>query len=361
MRLVDPANPARLAPFDGRVLVNWYTYGGTAFAHRPFFQFLGDYESASGHEIFEPGETEKTIVVHTIDDGISGGEPETVWLHFNHPLPADVELPVGPGVGTIFEKVTCVEPNNENHPIPQISLASTDPAEATEGSQLELAGISLSLDLPFCAARNNVLQWRTVDGSAIAWEDYLESSGAVSAFANVARLELGAIPIIDDEFDEEDEEDVYVVVGWHDDMPQRYRDDAGAVTHPAGVIGDNDPLPYLVLTATEGEEGETLMFSVQLNKASRRTVSVEYRTAFHDGSGEAGAESSTDGTLDYASTGGTLIFLPGLTVVTVAGIGVVTHGDDVVEGRETFVLEFYDPVNLELPFDRAVGTIVDND
>ena len=358
VRLVDPANPARLAPFDQQVLVNWATHGGTAFADRPSSQFLGDYISADGHEIFEPGDTEKTIVVKTIDDGISGGEPETVLLHFNHPTPADVELPVGPGVGTIFGKVTCVEPNNENHPIPQISLASTDPAEATEGSRLELRGINVRLDLPLCADRANVLQWRTVDGSAIARQDYLESSGAVSAFANVDLLELGAIPIIDDEFDEEDEEDVYVVVGWHDDMPQRYRDDASAVTHRAGIIHDNDPLPLLILTNAEGAEDHGVFFSVRLNRPSGRTVSVNYETVFHQGS-ENGASSSEDFTLDYSYTKDTLTFLPDETA---ASVTVVTLYDGEVEGNETFVLQFSNLINAEFAAnDRAVGTIVDND
>ena len=378
----DPGDPASDVPTPLEITVDWRTIdgfgSGTAEPSDPRFpDFPGDYErgsgtltfapwswdDSSGEWVLVPGETEKTITVVTNDEGFAGGEPETVLLEFTRPV--NVELPVAPhGVGTIIEAGTCVNPDTDTATdlIPRI-LANTDPERVTEGTGNEFGGIRVDLDLPLCANRANVLQWRTVDGSATAGQDYTTSSGDVPASANRTGLTLGEVPIIDDVLDEDDE-DVYVVVGWHEDMPQRYRD-AGEVTFRAGVIGDDDPLPKLTLANAEGEEGETLEFVVRLTNesgqpvASGRTVSVSYATGPQLGSGDAGADSNSD----YDPlTSATLTFDPGEMVKTVS---VMTNTDEEVEGdngdgEERFVLKFSVPHNADfLNREHAVGTIRD--
>ena len=104
----------------------------------------------------------------------------------------------------------------------------------------------------------------------------------------------------------------------------------------------NNTLPALLISSPrvlEGDSDETalLNFEVSLEPAASGTVTVAYADS-GDGTATSGA--------DYlALTAGTLTFLPGETVKTIA---VTVSGDDLEEDTETVLVELSDPVNAVL-------------
>ena len=86
-----------------------------------------------------------------------------------------------------------------------------------------------------------------------------------------------------------------------------------------------DSTPRLSVGAARAAEGENMVFTVTLQSAGPRAVTVQYATA--DGSAAAGA--------DYTSTSGQLVFSADETEQTVS---VPVADDDEVEENETFVL-----------------------
>jgi hypothetical protein len=119
-----------------------------------------------------------------------------------------------------------------------------------------------------------------------------------------------------------------------------------------GTITDDDPLPALSVddvVVTEGNSGTSnATFTVDLNTASGRQLSVSYATA--DGSATAAS--------DYQSRSGTLVFAPGQTNRTVT---VPIIGDTQDENNETFTLNLSGVVNATIEDAQAVGTIIDDD
>ena len=91
-----------------------------------------------------------------------------------------------------------------------------------------------------------------------------------------------------------------------------------------------------------------MRFVVTLDRASGRTVAVDYATA--DGTATAGS--------DYAPVTGTLTFRSGSTTQT---IQVTILADSAVEDTETFTVMLSGPAGAGLADATATGTIVDRD
>ncbi len=119
-----------------------------------------------------------------------------------------------------------------------------------------------------------------------------------------------------------------------------------------GTITNDDPLPSLSIndvTVTEGNAGTVnATFTVALNAASGRSVSVNYATA--DGT----AAQPTD----YASASGSLTFTPGQTSQTIT---VTVNGDTTPEGNETFFVNLSGATNATISDSQGVGTITNDD
>ena len=108
-----------------------------------------------------------------------------------------------------------------------------------------------------------------------------------------------------------------------------------------------DATPRLSVGAARAAEGETMVFTVALQSAGPRAVTVQYATA--DGSAAAGA--------DYTSTSGQLVFSADETEHRVS---VPVADDAEVEDNETFTLAVRLADAPGSPA-SATGTIVDND
>ena len=100
---------------------------------------------------------------------------------------------------------------------------------------------------------------------------------------------------------------------------------------------------------TEGDAGTVdATFTVSLNTASSRTITVDYATA--DGTATSPA--------DYEAAAATLTFNPGQTAKTVT---VHVNGDLLDEANEMFDVNLSNPSNVTIGDGEGLGTITDND
>ncbi len=119
-----------------------------------------------------------------------------------------------------------------------------------------------------------------------------------------------------------------------------------------GTITDDDATPSLSIndvTVTEGNTGTVnATFTIGLNAASGRTVTVDYATA--NGTATSPA--------DYQARSGSLTFTPGQTTQQLT---VLVNGDLLDEASETYVLNLTDPTNATLADNQGGGAIIDDD
>ncbi len=100
---------------------------------------------------------------------------------------------------------------------------------------------------------------------------------------------------------------------------------------------------------TEGDSGSKEMrFKVSLNKASDKTVMVDFSTS--DVSAKAGE--------DYEEEKASVEFMPGETQKEIV---VNIFGDTLKEGNERFNLNLSNPMNASLANSKGIGTIIDDD
>lgn len=123
-----------------------------------------------------------------------------------------------------------------------------------------------------------------------------------------------------------------------------------------GTIVDNDPAPAVTLgiagqpvgAAGQVPEGDSITFEVKLDRASSRTVTVNYASSFDSATAD-----------DLAAVSGTLSFAPGETSKQIT---VSTLQDNLDEPDESFSLQVFLPSNALLTqFDTATVSIVDDD
>ena len=137
-------------------------------------------------------------------------------------------------------------------------------------------------------------------------------------------------------------------------------------TNATSLVGlwasiDAAPVPASGLTvgrssAHENDEAGLLAFTLQLDQAARRTVSVSYET--RDGTGDSAA---TEG-VDYTAVSGQAVILNGQNQTS---ISVEILGDTLVEDDETFSVTLSNLSGAEFPGDAdqvtVTGTIIDDD
>ena len=131
-----------------------------------------------------------------------------------------------------------------------------------------------------------------------------------------------------------------------------------ATADGTGTITDDDDPPMLAIdspSVAEGGAGETptLTYTVTLNGATERTVTVDYMDATGTGSDEA-----TSGTDYTAIAPGTLTFVPGTTTQTIT---VMVTGDVDEEGDETVIVTLSGETNATIATADGTGTIRGDD
>jgi uncharacterized repeat protein (TIGR01451 family) len=187
------------------------------------------------------------------------------------------------------------------------------------------------------------VDYRTIDGTAMAGTDYVFTNGTLS-FTSGNTLAYIKVPIIDDEVDEP-EEAFFVQLS----------NPAGAVlagNQAAGIIRDNDPPAISIddVTVNVGLIGDTIaILTVSLSSTPTNVVAVDYRTV----NGAA-----TEGT-DYNPVQGTLRFTTNGIAVTNLNIVILIAGNTLDEGVEQFYVQLSNPTNATLAKDRGIVTITD--
>ena len=103
------------------------------------------------------------------------------------------------------------------------------------------------------------------------------------------------------------------------------------------------------MTVVEGNPGPTdAVFQVALLASSTGTVTVDYAT--ENATATAGS--------DYTAASGTLTFIPGQTVATIA---VTVNGDTDVEPNETFSVILSNAGDATLGNSQGAGIILNDD
>ena len=236
-----------------------------------------------------------------------------------------------------------------------ISIADGVPGPVTEGVD---PTVSFTVTLSEALTASVTVDYTTVDGSALAGDDFIADSGSLTFAAGETSKNI-TVTLIDDATLENNESfSVALANALYDpgglDEPVAITDATGFVTiadDDLGVfISDGVPGP-----AEEGSAG-TITFTVTLSQVMAATVSVDY----------ASANSSAAAGSDYVAVSGSLLFAVGETT---KDITVTVLDDGLFESTEAFVMgisnAILDPGGansvLVITDSTGVGTITDDD
>lgn len=197
------------------------------------------------------------------------------------------------------------------------------------------------------------VEYETVDGTAIAGQDYTATSGTLN-FADGETTKSFLVPITEDVPTEADEN--FTVRLKNPSNLEAF----GVPINMAVTIQDKTTVPFLfVLTnpaVLEGDSGTTrdALFEVRLSAATGRTVSVDFATANVNAHG--GAACGAPG-VDYESRSGNLTF----RAINSITVKVEICGDSSAEANEQFGFVLTKPVNATIAIGDALGQIVNDD
>ena len=313
-----------LAPAaDTAVTVDWATADGTATAG-------ADYESASGTLTFAPGETEKTVTVTVLADGVAETE-ETLTLTLANSVGAEVDDATA--TGTIAD---AGEPEPEPEPAPPLTArfrgvpAEHDGENAFSLRILFSEGIGIGYktlrDESVSATGGTVTMARRVNGRNDLWEITVRPSGHGDATVTLAGGRA---------------------CGTSGAVCTRGDDRRPLANSPSATVRAQAALSVADAKVQEGP-GASVEFRVSLSRAASGTVTVEYATS--NATATAGE--------DYTAASGTLRFGAGETSKTIA-VSVLDDAHD--EGHETFALRLSNASGARIADATATGTIENSD
>ncbi|HEX6131178.1 MAG TPA: Calx-beta domain-containing protein [Actinomycetota bacterium] len=283
-----------------------------------------DYTATSGTAALPSGGCKcMDVTVPVIGDTVDEAD-ETFLIDLSNPSAGTLQDPRG--IGTIVD--------DDAAPSLSVDDASAGEADGT-----------LGLDVTLSAASGSTVTvaYATSDDTATAPADYAATSGTLT-YAPGQTSKQVAVPLVDDAFDEADEDLTLTLSG-----PTNATITVGTAS---GTIVDDDQPSAISVDDVEVEEGDggsvAASFTVALTNPSGSAVTVDYATA--DGTAVAGE--------DYAAAGGTVTFAAGDTSETVE---VDVAGDLLDEDDETFTLQLSDESGAALDDAEGVATIQDDD
>ena len=224
-------------------------------------------------------------------------------------------------------------------------------AAGTEGDEAVVFTVTLT---PAGTATVSV-SYATVDGTAVAGQDFTATSGRLT-FAAGETSRTVAVPLIDDDI-EEDEAFTVVL-----DSPANAVVD---VAEGAGTISDNDEPTVSVLGTTVVENAGDAVFTITFDRPALVPITLEFAT--EDGTATAGPASDSGGLTfgdpgapagDYVAEEGQVTFAPGQTMRLVS---VPVVDDQEVEPTESFTLRVHLAGDPERAQAAGPGTIEDDD
>ena len=293
-----------------------------------------DYVAATDQVLtFQPGETQKTITVATIDDAFPDPD-ETMTVVLSSPTNAAIGVrdAVGP-----------IQDGDANLP----RLTISDAGIVGEGGNSVF-----TVSLTMAASSPVTVNYSTADGegptAATNGVDFTAQTDQTLTFAVGETQKTISVATIDDAQQEEAIEEFRVLLS----------NASGATisrTEGIGEISDNDAgLPQISISdAAAVTEGQGSQFVVSLSPAATGTVTVSYSTA--TGLGPTGAVNGTD---FQSQTNQTLTFTPGQTTKTIT----ITTIDDLIdETTEEFLVNLLGASGASVADSQGQGLINDND
>ena len=297
------------------ITVDYATSDGTATAG-------SDYTSGSGTITFAPGSTSENVPVAVLADTTDEAN-ETVTVTLSNPTNVTLNDAIG--------ELTITDDDSA----PSISIA--DVTIPDETAVARTATVSLSA----ASAKTVTVDFATADGTAIAINDYVSTSGTLTFNPGVTSQTV-SVTIIQDSIDEPDET---FTIGLSNPVNASISVATGTMT-----ITDDEGLVNLSIAdeTTADETASNLTATVTLSGTSSQVVTVNYATS--DGAATAGS--------DYTSTSGSLTFNPGDLTQTFT---IPILSDSVDENNETFIVTLSSPSNAGLSSSTATMTITDDD
>ena len=310
----------RVGGSKGSLSVNYATTGGTATVGT-------DYTVVSGTLVFADGETEKTILLPVLNDGVTEPE-ETVELTLSG-VP-DLEA-LGGKYQTVIHILDATTP-----------LSVAVDAQAFDGYPEGNVGnktVNIPVHLSAQTNRTVSVSYSVTAGSATANVDFVPASGSLTFNPGIDTQNV-PVQFIGDTLDENTETFLLTLSNAVN----------ASITTPTTFVPiiDDDPLAQLTVTDVAVLEGAgaKAVFSVALNVPTGRSLQVNFSTA--NGTATAGT--------DYTLTAGTLVFAPGETLKQVE-VPILTDGT--AEPDETFFLNLTNPLRVAINDGQGLGTIVD--
>ena len=232
----------------------------------------------------------------------------------------------------------------EDNDVPVVSVSDgIGPGGGVGGVEGEALVFTVSLDRP--SSRIVTVDYGFVDLEATVVTDYTGIPGRLTFEPGEPLTQTVTVELVVDDVDDNDEGDERFRMRLFRLDNAGFGDRSGIGT----ILGSG--LPEVSVSdgigpggGVGGVEGETLEFRVELDRASSRTVTVDY--GFSD-------VTTTSG--DYTASPGTLTFEPGEPLTQTVPVALVV--DDVAERVERFRMRLISPVNAGLGEDIGEGTI----
>ncbi|MEQ6202184.1 Calx-beta domain-containing protein [Sulfitobacter sp. HNIBRBA2951] len=298
-----------------------------------------DYGEVFNTVTIAPNDTTATIFVSAYNDSPNDGD-ENLTLQLSDP----VNGMFSGGQPTLSATGVILDQDGSTF---DRGLFVSDPQILESDSGVTQAVFEIRLSEAFGSSQT--LSFTTADGTAIAGQDYVATSGTVT-FGATQTVASVAVDVIGD-FDHEQMETFNLVVTPNIGIAGGVGDSTGVATIIADD-GDNN-LPVISVLAAEALEGEPVRFEVILSEPSLADVTVYYRT-LSDGSALLD--------IDVDESFGTLTIPAGQTVVA---LSFNSFNDTPDDGDENFSVQLSDPVNATLagggPTLTATGVVLDND
>ena len=323
-----------MSPASGQqVTVRYATVGGSS-ANAAIANT--DYTATSGILTFSPGDTSKIFTVQVLGDTLNERD-ETFSVRLSDVSDSNISI------STASTATVTIEDDDAQ---PSLSIADVSREEGNSGS----ANMEFTVTLSAVSGLPVIVRYATANGigadaATTADRDYVSGRGNLT-FAAGTNTQTIRVSIIGDVIYEEDETFTVTLSN-----PTNATLADGVAT--GTISNDEAPLALSItpnrVSVAEGDRGDTArrIFTVAMNLASDRRVTVRYATA--DGTG---TDAATDGR-DYTGTSGTLTFTAGQTSRTIT---VQVTGDVIEEGDEIFTVALSDATGSNASISSTAGT-----
>ena len=298
---------------DTNITVSYSTADGSAIAGL-------DYTGGAGTITIPAGELCVDLEVPTLEDAIEESD-ESFFVNLSNPTAGAIGD--GQGEGRIKD----CPPE-----LPTISINDISVIECKGPAVFEVC-------LSAVSATDVTVKFTTVDGTAVAPDDYTSTTGSITIPAG--QLCQTFTIVVEDDGDDESPETFFVNLS----QPTGATIDDG---QGVGTIHDCDPVPPTISINNTGvlECDGPAVFQICLSEVSANEITVIYTTV--DGTAEAPG--------DYTAGTGTVTIPAGTLCVD---ISVAVVNDNVDEDAETFIVNLSNPVNATIDDGQGVGTITD--